>query len=252
MSVGSLLIEERTRAGLTVEELATRTRIPRSIIQDLEKNNFDSSGGAAYARGHIRTIARICSFDATPILNQFESQTIPLSKTIRELLNESNVTKVKSERKQLSWRGLSGILAGVALFGLVGSAILSIDSSQLRPEQSNQAVNESGEESSQSDRSEISTDGAAATASRDVKVTLRAVNGLSWVAVNDSSGITQFSGRIRQGEERSFTDNQLLYLVIGNAGAIELTVNGENLGLSGRVGEVVRLEFGPQAISQRG
>jgi hypothetical protein len=85
---------------------------------------------------------------------------------------------------------------------------------------------------------------------KGVEVTLKGVNGLSWVAINDSTGTTLFSGRIRQGESRSFTDNQLLYVVIGNAGAINLTVNGEDLGVPGRVGEVIRLEFGPQASNQ--
>jgi len=75
---------------------------------------------------------------------------------------------------------------------------------------------------------------------------------LSWVAISDSTGTTQFSGRIRQGEERTFKDNQLLYVVIGNAGAITLTVNGEDIGVPGSVGEVVRLEFGPQAATNQG
>ena len=93
---------------------------------------------------------------------------------------------------------------------------------------------------------------AVAAVKDGVEVNVTGVNGLSWVAINDSTGATQFSGRIRQGETRTFSDNQLLYLVIGNAGAVSLTVNGEELGVPGRVGEVVRLEFGPQAISNQG
>jgi hypothetical protein len=64
--------------------------------------------------------------------------------------------------------------------------------------------------------------------------------------------VTQYSGRIRQGEELTFKDDQLLYLVIGNAGAIQLIVNGEDLGVPGKVGEVLRLEFGPQALANQG
>ncbi|MGA0410879.1 MAG: hypothetical protein ACO3NO_04270 [Candidatus Nanopelagicaceae bacterium] len=40
--------------------------------------------------------------------------------------------------------------------------------------------------------------------------------------------------------------------MIGNAGALQLVVNGENLGIPGRVGEVLRLEFGPQALANQG
>jgi hypothetical protein len=33
---------------------------------------------------------------------------------------------------------------------------------------------------------------------------------------------------------------------------VQLKVNGEDLGVPGRVGEVVRLEFGPQASNNQG
>ena len=42
MSVGSSLREVRERSGLSVTQLATRTRIPASVIQDLEKDNFST------------------------------------------------------------------------------------------------------------------------------------------------------------------------------------------------------------------
>lgn len=240
MSVGSSLREMRTSAGLTIEQLASRTRIPSSVIQDLEQDNFATCGGPTYARGHIRSIAKACGSGDAAVLIAFESQTIPLSKSIRDLLNDTSATPVTKERKQISWKGLSGIAAGVFVFALVGGAILS----------TNDATVGTNNSASVSTSNQDST--PTASTSKGVKVTLKGVNGLSWVAVNDSAGVTQFSGRIRQGESRTFTDNQLLYLVIGNAGAISLNVNGEDLGLTGRVGEVVRLEFGPQASSNQG
>lgn len=236
MSVGSSLREMRKTAGFSVDQLAARTRIPSSVIDDLERDNFSTCGGPTYARGHIKTIARICGVGDSEVLIAFESQTIPLSKSIRDLLNDTNATTARKERKPISWKALSGVAAGVIAFSLFGTAILSID-------------NDSAVTTTSPSNSENKP---VASARNGVEVTLKGVDGLSWVAVNDSAGVTQFSGRIRQGEARTFTDNQLLYLVIGNAGAISLTVNGEDLGVPGRVGEVVRLEFGPQASSNQG
>jgi cytoskeleton protein RodZ len=239
MSVGSSLKEMRKSAGFTVDQLSARTRIPTSVIEDLERDNFSTCGGPTYARGHIRTIARICGVGDSEVLLAFESQTIPLSKSIRDLLNDTNATAAKKERKPLSWKALGGVAAGVFAFAIFGVGLLS-----------------SGENNSttvtSSSNSETSKDSPAAAKSDGVEVTLKGVNGLSWVAISDSTGTTQFSGRIRQGEERTFSDNQLLYVVIGNAGAINLTVNGENIGVPGSVGEVVRLEFGPQASTNQG
>ncbi len=241
MSVGSSLQEMRKSAGFTVEQLAARTRIPATVIEDLERDNFLTCGGPAYARGHIRTIARICGVGDSEVLIAFESQTISLSKSIRDLLNDTSATPATKERKPISWKALSGLVAGVALFGIVGALIFS--TSNESPEE--QSVVSNSTSSNQSN-------GAVAEVKDGVEVVIAGVNGLSWVAVNDSTGATQFSGRIRQGESRSFNDNQLLYLVIGNAGAVQLKVNGEDLGVPGRVGEVVRLEFGPQASNNQG
>jgi len=237
MSVGTSLKEIRKSAGFSVDQLSARTRIPTSVIEDLERDNFSTCGGPTYARGHIRTIARICGVVDSEVLAAFESQTIPLSKSIRDLLNDTSATAAKKERKPLSWKALGGVAAGVFAFALVGVGIISSGNNNSVTVTSN---------------SETSENSPVAAKRNEVEVKLTGVNGLSWVAISDSTGTTQFSGRIRQGEERTFSDNQLLYVVIGNAGAINLTVNGEDIGVPGSVGEVVRLEFGPQASTNQG
>ena len=239
MSVGSTLREMRKSAGFTVEQLAARTRIPASVIEDLEKDNFATCGGPTYARGHIRTISKVCGVGDSEVLIAFESQTISLSKSIRDLLNDTNATATKKERKPISWKSLSGVAAGVMALGIFGAAIFSTG-------------NESNPVVTSSSSSNENNNQPVADAKKGVKVVVTGVNGLSWIAVNDSAGITQFSGRVRQGEVRTFSDNQLIYLVVGNAGAVSLKVNGEDLGVPGKVGEVVRLEFGPQASSNQG
>lgn len=237
MSVGTSLKEMRKSAGFSVDQLSARTRIPTSVIEDLERDNFSTCGGPTYARGHIRTIARICGVVDSEVLAAFQSQTIPLSKSIRDLLNDTSATAAKKERKPLSWKALGGVAAGVFAFALVGVGIISSGNNNSVTVTSN---------------SETSENSPVAAKRNGVEVKLTGVNGLSWVAISDSTGTTQFSGRIRQGEERTFSDNQLLYVVIGNAGAINLTANGEDIGVPGSVGEVVRLEFGPQASTNQG
>ncbi|MEY2722454.1 MAG: helix-turn-helix domain-containing protein [Candidatus Nanopelagicaceae bacterium] len=237
MSVGASLLEVRKAAGLSTSELSKRTRIPESVIEDLERDNFATSGGPAYARGHIRNIAKVCGRDAEAILAKFDSQTIPLNKSIRELLNDTSATTAKKVRKPISWKGLTGVAAGIVALFIFGGALISTSDNNDVVSQESTTAEESGPVAKKID---------------GVEVTLKGVNGLSWVAVNDSSGATQYSGRIRQGEQMTFADDQLLYLVIGNAGAIQLIVNGEDLGVPGKVGEVLRLEFGPQALANQG
>ena len=59
MSEISSLQQARDAAGLSVEQISSLTSIRTAVIKDLECNSVNLSGGIAYARGHIRTIARV-------------------------------------------------------------------------------------------------------------------------------------------------------------------------------------------------
>ena len=80
---------------------------------------------------------------------------------------------------------------------------------------------------------------------RSVVVVITGVSGKSWVGIQDSTGAQIFSGQIKVGSSQTFKDNQQLNLTIGNAGAVNLNVNGKDLGTPGNIGEVVHLSFGP-------
>jgi len=46
-----------------------------------------------------------------------------------------------------------------------------------------------------------------------------------------------------EGQVAAFNDSRILKVVIGNAGAVKLNLNGTDLGVAGADGEVVRLDF---------
>ena len=72
MDIGPALAEARGKAGLTVEDVSERTRIRRTIITDIESDNFDSCGGDFYARGHIRAIAKAVGADPVPLIEEYD------------------------------------------------------------------------------------------------------------------------------------------------------------------------------------
>ncbi|MGB2839775.1 MAG: DUF4115 domain-containing protein, partial [Actinomycetes bacterium] len=69
---------------------------------------------------------------------------------------------------------------------------------------------------------------------------------ISWVQVTASDGSVVFTGQIGGGTSKTFRDKNRLSLVIGNAAAVELTVNGQDLGSPGESGQVARLKFTPK------
>ena len=57
--IGPELAAARTRLGLSVDQLAERTRIRPHVIESIEVDDFAPCGGDFYARGHLRTLARV-------------------------------------------------------------------------------------------------------------------------------------------------------------------------------------------------
>ena len=73
MHIGPALTEARTEAGMTVEDVSERTRIRRTIITDIERDDYTSCGGDFYARGHIRAIAKVVGADPVPLIKEYDA-----------------------------------------------------------------------------------------------------------------------------------------------------------------------------------
>jgi hypothetical protein len=64
--------------------------------------------------------------------------------------------------------------------------------------------------------------------------------------VRGTSGRTKFAGVLGKGDSKRFTDVDGLRVTLGNAGGVQLTVNGRVVGPAGRDGEVKRLVIRPR------
>jgi hypothetical protein len=75
-----------------------------------------------------------------------------------------------------------------------------------------------------------------------VHVVLRLVGDRSWSRV-EVDGENAFTGTFERGEERTFSGQREVALRIGDAAAVHLTVNGQELGPAGEAGQVVNYTF---------
>ncbi len=72
--MGAVLAHARLRVGLSVDALAERTRIRAHVIEAIEADRFEACGGDFYARGHLRTLARVLGVDAVPLLTEYDAR----------------------------------------------------------------------------------------------------------------------------------------------------------------------------------
>jgi cytoskeleton protein RodZ len=248
VSIGERLVEGRLEAGLTTAQVAESTRIRRTLIEAIEADDYRLCGGDVYARGHIGTIARTVGLDPAPLLAEFDAahlETAPQAMAAFETVNNS-----RAERRSPNWVAAMA----VALLLVVGLGAWQLVRQPDKPRETTTGVVPSVAETpsasatvtpspstpapdpSSSDIAELPTDG--------VSVTVAAVGGRSWIAVTAGSKQV-FQGILEDGQSKSFSDDLKVKLVIGNAGAVRLKVNGSNLGAPGSTGQVARLTFGP-------
>jgi len=238
MESKSSLAQARETTGLTVDQISALTNIRVAVIKDLENNSVDICGGIAYARGHIRTIAKVLnqktpksiSFDADLIVAEIEAAQSEDGRKIIERLAENNVADKPKEKKRMKFRTLASISAAVLSIGFVAQVAIN-------------NVSNIDVDTSQITTTRKSFQNEAASTPAGVNLVVTGISGKSWIGLTNAKGEQVFNGQISSGQVATFTDPQLIKAVIGNAGAVKLNLNGSDLGVVGAEGEVVRLDF---------
>ncbi len=67
-SPGRYIREQRQRRGMSVEQLAAATKIPRSSVVLLEEDRFDELPGPVFVKGFLRCSARALGVDADAVM----------------------------------------------------------------------------------------------------------------------------------------------------------------------------------------
>ncbi|WP_196804194.1 helix-turn-helix domain-containing protein [Marmoricola sp. URHB0036] len=70
--IGPLVAAARHRARLSIDTLSERTRIRPHVLECIEVDDFAACGGDFYARGHLRTLARVFGLDAQQLLDLYD------------------------------------------------------------------------------------------------------------------------------------------------------------------------------------
>ncbi|RNL86194.1 helix-turn-helix domain-containing protein [Halostreptopolyspora alba] len=73
-TIGQTLAAAREESGHTLEEISDRTRIRRTVLAAMERDDFAPCGGDFYARGHIRAVCREVGIDPAPLVAQFNER----------------------------------------------------------------------------------------------------------------------------------------------------------------------------------
>lgn len=73
-NVGSRLKDAREAAGLSIADIASKTKIPTRMLTLLEAGDYGAMASRAYALGFARTYARTVGLDAAAIVNDMRAE----------------------------------------------------------------------------------------------------------------------------------------------------------------------------------
>jgi cytoskeletal protein RodZ len=233
VTVGETLSHARRKRGLSVDDIAAATRIRATVIEAIEADHFELCGGTVYARGHIRSIAKVIGIDSEELIGQFDTahQVERVVAAVVASPTTDQEVVARSERRRPNWAAAMAaalvLICGLALAGLLANR----DHHSGSPQQNAGVEHPStGKQTHTSPPSSPPPTSVAELPASRATMLVRTLNGQSWLSITTKSGKTLFSGLLAAGQHKVFTDRHGLAYVIGNAPAVDMVVNGNDIG----------------------
>ncbi len=277
-SVGEFFRQVRETKGLTLDEVAIKTRIHPEYLKALEESNFAKLPEQVFAKGFVRSYARSLGLDEEDAMRRFavSAGTFYDKHEERERLRQQ---QVEDERKRKANRKAVIGAAGVAVLGLVllltreqGPVSVmrpaEVDAPRVKTEReadrpgkpepapaesapkpqapapATTAPGQSGKPESLPTRAGSSDPLAGlpieSGTPADTEMTLALeASELSWVVIQTDDA-SPHEALLRPGDKLMWKAQEKFALTVGNAGGIKGELNGKALAPFGPKGRVVR------------
>jgi len=239
VSVGDALAQARSQAGLTIAQVSQRTCIRETIIRGIERGDFSGCGGDFYARGHIRSIARVVGLNPEELIREYDAtHGAPHEITAADVFMPTAPIRLR-ERRSPNWSVLMvlvlALVLGYGVYRLVNHG------SPARPV----ASSHTGTRHHAAKPTTTPTQPAGASANSHRLVIRLTATEDCWVGFSTPSGQQLFQTTVLSGHTQTWHFRHPVTMQLGNPGGIVLTVNGEDYGHPGSVGQPVTLSLGP-------
>ena len=243
--LGDLLRRSREQLGLSLEEVEVLTHIKSPYLQALEAENFDVLPNQVAARGFLRNYASVLKLDAGHVLELYEASQ-GHSPASRLFLSQDGIRFKDismAPRSRFSPDLLIGFLAITALVGII---LYFVYRQYMSPAEMASATGLASPTAEAAillpTPTPLPTHTPTPTATPSppfyTGVTVELViSDQSWVQVVVDE-VKAFEGVLAAGERLHWTGDRQVIVRAGNAGGVEVIVNGESQGLMGERGQV--------------
>jgi len=252
--IGDSLRTERLRVGLTLQQIATQTKIGQYLLQAIEANQFDRLPGGLLTRSFVRQYAQVVGLDADEVVASFKQQFEEPELALTEVQPKHRFSQLPSVPILL--RFVTAIFVCAGVYVLWENVRRSLPETHIEPLHSSRVISESDLQLTKSFQAlpELAPRQAPASVpsasprsgsepgARDaIRVVFTATEPV-WVSIQ-SDGNPAYTGVLEQQHNKELAASTRMTALIGNAGGLEVSLNGKAIGPIGQHGEVRLLEL---------
>lgn len=263
-TIGETMRRERVRQGLDLQTVSQNTKIGTRMLKAMEAGDFAKLPGGVFTRSFVRQYAIALGLDPVYVeaeLSQMQAQADdknrPPERTMersRSLFAESMVES-KSIWSSLVWVAVAILVCGGVYFIMEQrKAEPPVTVERAEPKTTAPVPQEVKQEAAQepkpvADAAQPVAPPPIGTGSLQV---ILSASEQSWVSIS-VDGKVQFSGILHANDKREVHADQRVKVIAGNAGGIDISLNGktiEALGPKGQARTVELTRAGAQVVSR--
>ena len=253
--IGDLLRRERERQNLSIKDIEKATSIRALYIDAIEKGEYKTLPGEVYAKGFVRNYANYLKLNANEIVNAFNEEMHP-QEELHEAAESSSAEEARQvqpvERNREEYRGpkitslesypmekkshgvRNALMVAAAVFVVAFAALIAFGGDEEPSAPAPRAK-------TQTQQGQKQTEAAPKPAADGVEMKLSFTDRCWTEVVVD--GKTEFEGTAEKGKVLTLKGKDKVHITAGNAGALNYSLNGKDMGAIGQKGEVVEKTF---------
>ena len=216
--IGSSLREARTRQGLELPELETRTKIRSKYLRALEEEQFDTLPGHTYVKGFLRAYADSLGLDGGLYVDEYNSRYVAGDEEAP--LRARSAPTPAARRRRRDRRESHVVAIALVAIGLAAALVIAAWKFGGPEPQQVQGLATAG-----------TATGSKAVAGRRATIELRATRGDSFMEVRtgNRAGRLLYRGTLERGQVQRFPRRRALYVSLGSPGNILVKLNGNRI-----------------------
>ncbi|MEA5123872.1 helix-turn-helix domain-containing protein [Xanthomonas floridensis] len=239
---GQHLREARESAGLSVDEVAGKLRMPAHVVRSLEQEDWQRLGAPVFVRGQLRSYARLLQVDLEPLLQQATIAPVEPVKLVSHTHTPRARRIFESTARKAMYVVITGVFAVPVWYAtrshLDGKApnTVSLDSMPVATKSGDPAAAAAQPAAAPREQpapyiASMTPVPRATPVSEAPEPAVGAslslsFSGDSWVQILAPDGTAVEKALIRAGEHRTYSPGQVGRIVLGNASAVEVQQGG--------------------------